>query len=200
MTNVNQTHSNVSNTQPVILAYNGILPRIHPTAFIAPGAVIVGDVEIGPESSVWFGCVLRGDVNHIRIGSRTNIQDGTIIHVASGAQPARLGQKAPAAGFPTLIGDRVTVGHMALLHACVIESDAFIGMKSGVLDGAVVQSGGMLAAGALLTPGKVLTGGTLWAGSPAKFWRELTEADKDQFELRATQYAELGAAYLKNGS
>ena len=182
--------------EPVILPYRGILPRIHPSAFIAPGAVVIGDVEIGPESSVWFGCVLRGDVNIIRIGSRTNIQDGTIIHVASGAQSARLGKEAPSGGYGTFIGDNVTVGHMTLLHACTVESDAFVGMKSAVMDGAVIQSGGMLAAGALLTPGKVLPKGQLWAGSPAKYWRDLVPADLDQFDLRASQYAALGKEYL----
>src|ERR1700733_15174642 len=104
------------NPAPVILPYKGITPKIDPKAFIASGAVIIGDVEIGPESSVWFGCVLRGDVNYIRIGSRTNIQDGTIIHTASGLQPARMGEgsKIPKDGYPTLIGDDVTVGHCAL--------------------------------------------------------------------------------------
>src|SRR5262249_43450829 len=97
--------------QPVILPYRGILPKIHPTAFVAPGAIVIGDVEIGPDSSVWFGCVLRGDVNHIRVGARTNIQDGTVIHTASGLQPARMGagSRIPENGYPTLIGDDVTI-------------------------------------------------------------------------------------------
>src|SRR5580693_9151572 len=132
---------------PIILAYRGVMPKIDPTAFIAPGAVIVGDVEIGPESSVWFGCVVRGDVNIIRIGARTNIQDGTIIHVASGLQPARMGVTAPQDGYPTLIGDNVTVGHMTLLHACTVESNGFVGMQAAVMDGAKIESNGMLAAG-----------------------------------------------------
>ena len=166
--------------QPIILPYRGIMPKIDPTAFIAPGAVIIGDVVIGPMSSVWFGCVVRGDVNHIRIGARTNIQDGTIVHVASGSQPARMGTSAksmPEAGYPTLIGDDVTIGHMSLLHACTIETGAFVGMKSAVMDGAVIKTGGMLAAGALLTAGKTIDKGQLWAGSPAKFWRDMTDDD-----------------------
>ena len=181
--------------QPVILPYRGITPKIDPLAFVAPGAVVIGDVEIGPYSSVWFGCVLRGDVNHIRIGSRTNIQDGTVIHTASGLQPARMGRAAPDGGYPTLIGDNVTVGHMALLHACTVESDAFVGMQSGIMDGGRIESGGMLAAGALLTPGKVIKKGELWAGSPAKFWRQLKPEDVAEFDIRAGQYAELGQEY-----
>lgn len=187
-------------SKPIILPFQGKLPKIHPTAFVAPGAVVIGDVEIGPESSIWFGCVVRGDVNYIRIGARTNIQDGTVIHVASGLQPARMGTEAskiPEGGYPTIIGDNVTVGHMTLLHACTVESNAFVGMQAGVMDGAKIESGGMLAAGALLTPGKVIKKGQLWAGSPAKFWRDLTEADIAQFDLRAGQYAELGAEYRK---
>ena len=175
------------------------MPKIDPRAFIAAGAVIIGDVEIGPDSSVWFGCVLRGDVNKIRIGARTNIQDGTVIHVASGLQPARLGQGAPTppdAGYPTLIGDNVTVGHMALLHACTIESNAFVGMKSAVMDGAKIESFGMLAAGALLTPGKIVAKNQLWAGRPAKFWRDLTDNDLAQFDMRAGQYADLAKEYM----
>jgi len=180
---------------PIILPYRGIRPTIHPTAFIAPGAVIIGDVEIGADSSVWFGCVVRGDVNKIRIGERTNIQDGTVIHVASASQPVSATSKSPSQGYPTLIGDNVTVGHMTLLHACVVESGGFVGMKSAIMDGAKVESGGMLAAGALLTPGKIVKSGQLWAGNPAKFWRDLTEADKAQFSLRSNQYAEMGQEY-----
>jgi carbonic anhydrase/acetyltransferase-like protein (isoleucine patch superfamily) len=186
--------------KPIILPYRGIMPKIDPRAFVAPGAVVIGDVEIGPESSIWFGCVLRGDVNVIRIGARTNIQDGTVIHVASGLQPARMGEGAstiPEAGYPTIIGDNVTVGHMTLLHACTVESNAFVGMKSAVMDGAVIKSGGMLAAGALLTAGKTIASGELWAGTPAKFWRKLTQNDMAQFDMRAGQYAELGAEYRK---
>src|SRR5580693_6024893 len=137
---------------PIILAYRGVMPKIDPTAFIAPGAVIIGDVEIGPETSIWFGCVLRGDVNVIRIGARTNIQDGTVIHVASGLQPARMGAGSgiPEGGYPTIIGDDVTVGHMALLHACTLADNSFVGMRATVMDGCVVESFAMLAAGALL--------------------------------------------------
>ncbi len=182
---------------PILLPYRGVMPKIDPTAFIAPGAVIIGDVEIGAESSVWFGCVIRGDVNHVRIGKRTNIQDGTIIHVASGLQPVSAKSKTPEAGYPTLIGDNVTVGHMTLLHACKVESNTFVGMKSAVMDGAVIESFGMLAAGALLTANKTIKRGQLWAGSPAKFRRDLSENDLAQFDLRAQQYVDLGQEYLR---
>ncbi len=181
---------------PLILPYRGKMPKIDPKAFIAPGAVVIGDVEIGPDSSVWFGCVLRGDVNYIRIGARTNIQDGTVIHTASGQQPASGKSKIPLDGYPTIIGDDVTVGHMALLHACTVESFGFVGMKSAVMDGAKIEGHGMLAAGALLTPGKTVHKGQLWAGSPAKFLRDLTPDDIAQFDLRASQYADLAREYL----
>jgi len=182
--------------QPIILPYRGVMPRIDPKAFIAPGAVVIGDVEIGPGSSIWFGCVVRGDVNKIRIGANTNIQDGSVIHVASGLQPARMGAaKTPKDGYPTLIGDNVTVGHMTLLHACTVESGGFVGMHASVMDGAVIEGQGMLAAGATLTPGKRILKGQLWAGTPAKFWRDLGPDDLAQFDLRARQYAELAKEY-----
>jgi carbonic anhydrase/acetyltransferase-like protein (isoleucine patch superfamily) len=174
---------------PIILPYRGILPKIDASAFIAPGAVVIGDVEIGPESSIWFGCVLRGDVNVIRIGARSNLQDGTIVHVASRTNAKH------AQG--TFIGDDVTVGHGALLHACTLENGSFAGMKAVAMDGSKIESGGMLGAGALLTPGKIVVKGQLWAGNPAKFLRELTPEDMTQFELRAKQYVELGKEYRR---
>ena len=182
---------------PLILPYRTILPKIDPRAYVAPGAVIIGDVEIGADSSIWFGCIVRGDVNYIRIGARTNIQDGTIIHVASGQQPARMGagSKIPKDGYPTIIGDDVTVGHGALLHACRLDNNSFVGMRAAVMDGCVIESFGMLAAGGLLTPGKTIPKGQLWAGSPAKFLRDLTDADRAQFDLRASQYVALGREY-----
>lgn len=170
---------------PLILPYQGAFPRIHPTAFIAENAVVIGDVEIGPESSIWYGCVVRGDVNVIRIGARTNIQDGTIIHVA-------------ARGQGTFIGDDITVGHMAVLHACTLESDCFIGMKACVMDGAHIESNAMVAAGALVTPGKKVRGGELWAGSPAKPTRPLKPEEIAHFPESARHYAAL-AAYYRTG-
>ena len=182
---------------PVLLPYRGIMPVIHPTAFIAPGAVIIGDVEIGAESSVWFGCVIRGDTNKIRIGERTNIQDGTVIHVASDELEGIAKGYFPVGGHPTLIGDDVTIGHMALLHACTVESNAFIGMKATVMDAAKVESFCVLAAGSLLPPGKIAVSGELWMGNPAKFCRKLSEEDLAQFGSRSGQYARLAQEYRK---
>ncbi|QQR69139.1 MAG: gamma carbonic anhydrase family protein [Alphaproteobacteria bacterium] len=162
---------------------SGIWPRLAPDAFVAPGAVVVGDVEIGSQSSIWFGCVLRGDVHSIRIGARTNIQDGTVIHVTTGGQG-------------TQIGDDVTIGHAVLLHDCVIESGAFIGMRAIVLDGARVASGGMLGAGALLPQGRHVPGGELWLGAPARFARSLRSDENAMIHDRAAHYAALGQEYL----
>lgn len=169
----------------IILPYNSIAPKVDPSAFIAPGVVIIGDVEIGPKSSVWPGCVLRGDIQAIRIGARTNIQDGSVLHVTAGGQGVH-------------VGDDVTVGHMALLHDCTVESGAFVGMRATVMDGARVERRGVLAAGALLTSGKVLPSGQLWAGSPAKHMRDLNESDYDAFVHRSREYVELMEIYAKN--
>ncbi|MCW2236809.1 gamma carbonic anhydrase family protein [Azospirillum canadense] len=166
----------------LILPYKGISPTIDASVYIAPTATVIGDVVIGPDTSVWFGCTVRGDVNEIRIGARTNIQDGTVIHVA-------------AAGQGTYIGDDISVGHMALLHACTIDSGCFIGMKACIMDGAHVESGAMVAAGALVTPGKRVRTGELWAGSPARPIRNLTEKDLDFFPLNVRNYVALAAAY-----
>jgi len=166
----------------LIRPYRGVLPTIDPSAFIAETAVVTGDVVVGPETGIWYGCVLRGDVNEIRIGARTNIQDGTIIHVAR-------------AGQGTYIGDDVTIGHMALLHACTLESNCFVGMKACVMDGALVESRAMVAAGALVTPGKRVKSGWLWAGSPAKPIRELTQEEIAFFPVSAMQYSGLAKEY-----
>lgn len=172
---------------PIILPHHGKTPIIHETAFIAPGAVIIGDVEIGPYSSVWFGCVIRGDVNYIRIGERTNIQDGTVIHVAEG--------DAQTTPFPTLIGDDVTVGHSALLHACTVESKALIGMKSCVMDGGYIEAEALVATGAVVTPGKRVPSGQVWSGVPAKYWRDLKADERATIETRAAQYVRLAQSY-----
>ena len=169
----------------MILPYKKVLPSIDGTAFVAETAVVIGDVEIGEDSGIWFGCVVRGDVNVIRIGKRTNIQDGTIIHVASRGQG-------------TFIGDDITVGHMAVLHACTLESGCFIGMKACVMDGAYVESQAMVAAGALVTPGKRVKRGQLWAGSPAKYLRDLTAAELAFFPESATHYAGLAREYRQS--
>jgi carbonic anhydrase/acetyltransferase-like protein (isoleucine patch superfamily) len=166
-----------------IIPFKGILPKIEAGAFIAQNAAVIGDVEIGAESSVWYGCALRGDVNPIRIGKRTNIQDGTVIHTTHDFQG-------------TYIGDNVTVGHMAILHACTVEDYGFVGMQACAMDGAVVKTKGMLAAGALLTPGKVVPSGQLWAGRPAKFMRDLTAEELAFLSYSADHYVKLSREYL----
>ncbi|HEV7371280.1 gamma carbonic anhydrase family protein [Arenibaculum sp.] len=166
----------------LILLHRGKTPQIDRTAFVAPTATVIGDVVIGEDSGIWFGCVVRGDVNEIRVGRRTNIQDGTVIHVASRGQG-------------TYVGDGVTVGHMALLHACTVDDGAFIGMKACVMDGAVVESGAMVAAGALVTPGKRVPRGELWAGSPARKLRDLTADEIAGFARQAAHYVELAGSY-----
>ena len=161
-----------------VYAFEGKVPRIAPDAFIAPGAVIIGDVEIGAESGIWFHCLLRGDHNTIRIGARTNIQDGVIIHVDSG-------------GLSTNIGDDVTVGHNAVVHACTLKNWAFVGIGATILDGAVIEEGGMLAAGGLLTPGKLIGPNELWTGSPAKLKRVMDAEERRRFDRNAISYREL---------
>jgi carbonic anhydrase/acetyltransferase-like protein (isoleucine patch superfamily) len=168
----------------VIAPFEGVAPRIHPGAWVAPNAVVLGDVEIGEGASVWYGCVLRGDTNFIRIGARSNIQDGTIIHVNAGREP-------------TVIGADVTVGHAAIIHACTLEDGAFVGMGATVLDGAVVESGAVLAACSVLPPGKRIPGGELWMGNPARLVRLLTPEAREQFARTAPHYVELAGRHAK---
>ncbi len=167
------------------LSFNGRTPLIDPTAFVAPGAQLIGDVEIGPEASVWYNCVLRGDMNRIRIGARTNIQDGSVIHV----DPQRPG--GPEAGFPALIGADVLIGHLAMVHGCTLHDRAFVGLGAIVMDGCEIEGDAMLAAGAMLTQGKRIPSGQLWAGRPAKYVRDLTEADLAGMRLGVAHYVAL---------
>lgn len=153
---------------PTIIPFGGKTPKIDPSAFVAPGAVLIGDIEVGPEASIWYNCVLRGDVNHIRIGARTNVQDGSVIHVDS--------PRDGGPGCPTLIGDDVLIGHMAMVHGCVLRDRSFVGLGAIVMDGCTIESGGMLAAGGLLPPGRTIGAGEVWAGRPAKLFRTLDEA------------------------
>ena len=151
-----------------VLPLHGKAPRIHETAFIAPGCRIIGDVEIGPEASVWYNCVVRADVNRIAIGARTNVQDGTVIHCESPSE-------THPDGFPTLIGDDVLIGHMAMVHGCVLEDRAFVGLGAIVMDGCRIGPDAMLGAGAMLTSGKTIAARELWVGRPAKLVRALPE-------------------------
>jgi len=172
-----------------VAPWRGIEPRIDPTAWLAPNATVIGDVEIGAGASLWFGVVARGDVNHIRIGARTNIQDGTVIH---GVHP----QEARDGGHAITIGDDVTIGHSSIVHGCAIESRCLIGMGSTLLDGAVLRSGVFLGAGSLVTEGKELEGGYLWLGRPAKRLRPLTDEEWKWFEHSARHYVHLKDDYL----
>jgi carbonic anhydrase/acetyltransferase-like protein (isoleucine patch superfamily) len=165
-----------------IFEFEGIIPKVAPDAFIAPSAAVIGDVEIGSETGIWFHCLVRGDLNIIRIGARTNIQDGTVIHVDSG-------------GLATHIGDDVTVGHNAVIHACTLKNRAFVGISATVLDGAVIEEGGMLGAGGLLTPGKVIGPNELWTGAPAKLRRMMDEAELAKFARNAVVYRDLARRF-----
>jgi carbonic anhydrase/acetyltransferase-like protein (isoleucine patch superfamily) len=158
-------------------------PKFDPTVFIAPSAVIIGDVTIGAQSGIWFHSVLRGDDNSITIGARSNIQDGTVIHVDPGA-------------FSVHIGDDVTVGHSCLIHGCRLESRSFVGMASTVMNGCVIEAGGVLGARSLLTADKRIKTGELWTGAPAKFVRNLTDAEMGDFAKTSTSYVRKAARYL----
>ncbi|MBV9931102.1 MAG: gamma carbonic anhydrase family protein [Alphaproteobacteria bacterium] len=171
-----------------LIPFGGRAPRVDAEAFVAPGAVLIGDIEIGAEASVWYNCVLRGDVNRIRIGARTNIQDGSVLHVDSPHPGA-------AAGHPTLIGEEVLIGHLAMVHGCVLHDRAFVGLGAIVMDGCEIESFGMLAAGALLTPGKRIPAGQLWAGRPAKYVRDLTPAEREANLAGVFHYVELARAH-----
>ncbi|MDH5712046.1 MAG: gamma carbonic anhydrase family protein [Gammaproteobacteria bacterium] len=164
--------------------FENFIPEIDTSAFIDEMAVVIGDVRIGADSSVWPMCSIRGDIHSIRIGERTNIQDGSVLHVTHDSEYA-------PGGNALQIGNDVTVGHNVVLHACTIEDGCLIGMGAVVLDGAVVQSGAMVGAGSLVSPGKVLEGGYLWLGSPVKRVRELNEKEKSFFKYSAQHYVQL---------
>jgi carbonic anhydrase/acetyltransferase-like protein (isoleucine patch superfamily) len=165
-----------------LLPYRGILPRLAPDAFVAPGATLIGDVELGEQASVWFGCVVRGDVAEVRIGARTNLQDGSIIHVSR-------------KGLATRIGVGVTIGHGCIVHACTLEDRAFVGMGSIVLDGARIEREGMLGAGALLSLGKCVGSRELWLGRPARFVRRVSDDERAELDEQNQHYVELAAEY-----
>jgi carbonic anhydrase/acetyltransferase-like protein (isoleucine patch superfamily) len=167
---------------PFLIPYGGKAPVIAPDAFVAPSATLIGDVTVGPASSIWYGCTVRGDENHVRIGARTNVQDNTVIHIDSRT-------------FPTLIGDDVLIGHGCIVHACTLENGSFVGMGAVVMDGAVVESGAMVAAGALVGPGKRVPAGQLWAGRPAKYMRDLSPEERAGIGLAGRRYAEFAARH-----
>ena len=167
----------------MIVPFDNKSPLVHPTAFIADNAMVIGDVEIGEDSSVWFGSVVRGDVNYIRIGARTNIQDHTIIHVNTGTHP-------------TILEDEITVGHRVTLHGCYVESGCLVGIGSIVLDGARIGRNSLIAAGSLVTPNTEIPPQSLVMGAPAKIKRELTTKELERMTRNWQSYVELKQAYL----
>lgn len=169
--------------------YKGLMPTIADSAYIDESAVVIGDVHIGVECSVWPGAVIRGDVNRIRIGARSNIQDGTVIHV-SRPHPGQPN------GFDVVIGNDVTIGHNVTVHGCHIEDRCLIGMGSIILDGAMIQSQVLVGAGSLVAEGKILESGYLYLGAPAKKIRMLTEDELHLFKTSAGHYIKLSRDYL----
>jgi len=167
-----------------IRSFETFTPQIADTAFIDASAVVTGNVTIGEDSSVWPCCSIRGDIHSITIGARSNIQDGSVLHVTHDSDYA-------PGGFKLTVGDDVTVGHNVVLHACTIEDACLIGMGSIVLDGSVIKSGAMVGAGSLVPPNKVLDGGYMWLGSPVKKIRELTEKEKAFLSYSAKHYVSL---------
>jgi carbonic anhydrase/acetyltransferase-like protein (isoleucine patch superfamily) len=167
----------------MILPYDGIIPLIDETVFIAPGAIVVGRVEIGPHAGIWYNSVVRGDVDTVKIGAMTSIQDGSILH--------------EHAGFPLFVGERVTVGHRVLLHGCTIENDAYIGMGAIVMNGARVCRGAVVGAGALVPQGMVIPAGMLAVGSPAKVVRPVKESETDRFYGAVGRYQQMAEAHRK---
>lgn len=169
----------------MIKSFQNKHPKIHASAFVADDAIVIGDVEIGAESSVWFGCVLRGDVNYIRIGERTNVQDGSIIHVSSKTHP-------------TVLEDEITLGHRVTLHGCYIETNCLIGIGAIVLDGARVGKRSLVAAGSLVTPDTKIPPGSLVMGSPAKVKRRLNDDEIYNLARFWQNYTELLKIYKTN--
>ncbi|MEP2990181.1 MAG: gamma carbonic anhydrase family protein [Parasphingorhabdus sp.] len=175
-------------TDPLILPFNGKSPQIDDSAFIAPGCKIIGDVTIGPDVSIWYNCVIRADANRIEIGARSNIQDGSVVHCDS-PMPG-----APD-GFPTIIGEDVLVGHMAMVHGCKIHDRGFVGLSATVMNGCIIESDAMLGAGSLLPEGKHMLAKELWVGSPAKRLRELPEPALIGMRMGVAHYVENGKAH-----
>jgi carbonic anhydrase/acetyltransferase-like protein (isoleucine patch superfamily) len=166
------------------IAYKDILPKIHPSAFIAPGAMIIGAVTIGEESSVWFNCVLRGDLEYIEVGERTNIQDGTVVHLDP--------------GFPCVIGDDVTIGHGAIIHGCTVGDGAMISMGATILTGAKIGERAIIAAGAVVREGQEIPPDTLAMGLPAQVRREVTPADLERVRSGREGYVARGQLMRKS--
>ncbi len=175
----------------MILRYKDSFPKIANSAWIAPSADIIGDVEIGEDSSVWFGCVIRGDVHYIKIGKRTSIQDLSMIHVTHYKKEKRLGD-----GYPTIIGDDVTIAHRVMLHGCIIGNACLIGMSATILDGAEIGEESIVGAGALVTGGKKFPPRSLILGSPAKVVRSLSDEEVEMIYKNAQNYVKYKNEYI----
>lgn len=169
----------------IVRSFGELQPRIHPRAWLAPTSVVVGDVEIGADSSIWYGAVVRGDVESIRIGQRSNLQEGSIVHVTAGRFPAR-------------IGDDVTVGHRSVVHGCVVEDGALIGIGAIVLDGAHVGAGALVGAGAVVTPGSKIEARGLAIGTPARVVRTLTDEEFALQLARTRRYVETARIHARS--
>jgi carbonic anhydrase/acetyltransferase-like protein (isoleucine patch superfamily) len=173
--------------------FRGQYPRLGARVYVDPAATVIGDVEIGDDSSIWPGTVVRGDVNVVRIGARSNLQDGTILHVSHAGPHSRMD------GYATVIGDDVTIGHGAIIHACRIGNAALVGMGAIVMDGAVVEDHGYVGAGALVSPGKTVRSRELWLGNPARLVRMIDDAAVEGLLYSAAHYVRLKDDYLAAG-
>ncbi len=185
MTDIDPERLLAAHPGAIIRPFAGQWPRIDPTAYVAPGAVVVGDVTIGPEANIWYACVLRGDDSRIVVGARSNVQDGTIIHVFNDDRRE----------LPTIIGANVTVGHAAKLHGCTVGDSALVGIGAIVLDGAEMKPQSMLAAGSVLAPGKVMQSRELWVGNPARMKRSLSDEEAGYLAWNADHYVALAAGH-----
>lgn len=175
-----------------IRRYQGTTPMLADRVFVDASAVVIGDVKIGEDSSVWPLTVIRGDMHRIRIGKRTSVQDGSVLHIT------HAGPFNPD-GFPLIIGDEVTIGHKVMLHGCTLGSRILVGMGSTVMDGAVVEDEVIIGAGSLVPPGKVLESGYLYVGSPVKQARPLTDKERNFFSYTAGNYVKLKDTHLAEG-
>lgn len=174
-------------TQPLILPFKGTRPRLHPSVWLAPTASVIGDVEIGEGSSIWFGAVVRGDVFHIRIGRYSNVQDNAVLHVTNGK-------------YATIVGDGVTIGHSVTLHGCRVDDRALVGIGAVVMDQAVIGEESMVGAGSLVTPGTVIPPRMLAVGSPCRVKRPLTDDELAYLRFSGPHYRKLAEAYVAEGS
>jgi len=189
---MNQTPAPHSSTSHTLRAYRGLWPQLGARVWVDPAATVIGDVALGDDVSIWPMTVVRGDVNFVRIGARSNVQDGVVIHVSHAGPHSRRG------GFATMIGEDVTIGHKAVIHACKIENACLIGMGALVLDGAVLKQHAFIGAGALVPPGKVVGERELWLGNPARCVRTLSDAEIEGVYYSAAHYVRLKNEYLEN--